>query len=98
MPDSGVVCHVLPAADAYCTVHPSTTIGELLWLNSSTKSFLYVAPEFPPPPYTWLITIAGDAASASRPLAVATSSAITTGCTSLSFSQLLISASAPSRT
>src|SRR5262245_18239330 len=25
-------------------------------LNSSTKSFVYGAPELPPPPYTWLIT------------------------------------------
>jgi hypothetical protein len=53
---SGVVCHVVPAADVYCTDQPVTGIVFALRLNSSMKSLRSVAPELPPPPYTWLMT------------------------------------------
>jgi hypothetical protein len=53
---SDVTCHDVPVELAYCTLHPATVTGAAVELNSSTKSFLYVAPEFPPPPYTWEIT------------------------------------------
>src|SRR2546426_5161374 len=55
VPDSGVTCQLLPAAEAYCTLHPLRSTGSVPGLNSSMKSFLRVAPELPPPPYTWLI-------------------------------------------
>ena len=45
----------LPAA-AYWTDHPARGTGTLPRLWSSMKSFLYVAPALPPPPYTWLMT------------------------------------------
>jgi hypothetical protein len=49
-------CHDVPVELTYCTLHPATVTGAAVGLNSSTKSFLYVAPEFPPPPYTCEIT------------------------------------------
>jgi len=46
-----------PPEDAYCTDQPATftSVAPRLW--SSMKSFVYVASELPPPPYTWLITM-----------------------------------------
>jgi hypothetical protein len=43
---SDVTCHDVPVELAYCTLHPATVTGAAVGLNSSTKSFLYVAPEF----------------------------------------------------
>src|SRR5204862_8036461 len=54
-PDRGVTCQLLPAAEAYCTLQPVRSTGSVPGLNSSMKSFLMVAPELPPPPYTWLM-------------------------------------------
>src|SRR5438270_11016838 len=51
-----VTCHVVPVAEEYCTDHPARLTGDALRLYSSTKSFLYVDPELPPPPYIWLTT------------------------------------------
>ncbi len=48
MPDSGVTCHVVPVADAYCTDHPVRSAAVVLGLNSSMKSFRNVAPVLPP--------------------------------------------------
>jgi hypothetical protein len=56
VPESVVTCHVVPAAEEYCTDHPVTLTELLLALKSSMKSFLKVDPAFPPPPYTWLTT------------------------------------------
>jgi len=53
---SGVTCHVLPVAEAYCTDQPLTETGAEVGLYSSMKSLRNVAPALPPPPYTWLIT------------------------------------------
>jgi hypothetical protein len=47
-----VTCHVVPAAEAYCTLYPVSETLAPPGLNSSMKSFFNVAPEFPPPPYT----------------------------------------------
>src|SRR3954470_9220641 len=54
-----------PAALAYWTDHPSTetSIDPLLWI--SMKSLVSVAAEFPPPPYTWLMTTGPATASTS---------------------------------
>ena len=53
---SAVTDQLVPAAEAYCTDQPATETVTLLALYNSMKSFLYVAPELPPPPYTWLMT------------------------------------------
>ena len=50
MPVSAVVVQELPVAEAYCTVQPVTFTDEVPKLNNSMKSFVYVAPELPPPP------------------------------------------------
>src|SRR6266849_5545125 len=59
VPDSGVggplAIHDVPLDDVACTLKPSSTSGVDPLLNSSMKSLVYVAPELPPPPYTWLI-------------------------------------------
>jgi hypothetical protein len=57
---SGVTDHVAAVALAYCTDQPLKLIVELPELKISIKSFRKGAPEFPPPPKTWLITICGD--------------------------------------
>jgi hypothetical protein len=44
-----VVCQLAPAAEAYWTVQPSTLTEAGPALNSSTKSFVKLAPAFPPP-------------------------------------------------
>ncbi len=49
-PDRAVTNHVEPVDDVYCTDHPVTSTGTLPRLKSSMKSFLSVAPVFPPPP------------------------------------------------
>jgi hypothetical protein len=50
-PDSGVTCHApVPEAELYCTDQPSRSTAAPPRLNSSTKSFVSVAPVFPPPP------------------------------------------------
>src|SRR3546814_8102127 len=56
LPASGVTCQVEPEDEAYCTDQPSTLTVSLPLLCSSMKSIFRVAPELPPPPYTWLIT------------------------------------------
>src|SRR5437868_13750457 len=48
---------VFPVADAYCTDQLDMVIEADVGLNSSTKSLRHVAPELPPAPYIWLITI-----------------------------------------
>ena len=45
-----VRCQVVPAVDVYCTDQPDKLTDDALRLNSSMKSFLNVAPAFPPPP------------------------------------------------
>jgi hypothetical protein len=50
VPLSGVACHDVPAAVAYCTVHPLMSTEVAPALKSSTKSFWNVAPLLPPPP------------------------------------------------
>jgi hypothetical protein len=54
----------VPTTDAYCTDQPvrSTFVDPRLY--SSMKSFVYVAPLFPPPPYTWLRTTFVETAAA----------------------------------
>src|SRR6266480_3112339 len=64
LPFNAVVCQLLPAADAYCTLQPVRSMAAAPLLASSMKSLVRVAPEFPPPPYTWLMTTSGDAALA----------------------------------
>src|SRR4051794_21128121 len=44
------------AAERYCRDMPDSGIAELVGLYRSTKSFVYVAPLLPPPPYTSLMT------------------------------------------
>src|SRR5262249_11450447 len=56
VPVSGVACQLVDAADAYCTDQPVTVTGAPPRLNSSTKSFVYGAPELPPPANTWPMT------------------------------------------
>jgi hypothetical protein len=61
-PASGVVCHVLAAlalAGRYCTLQPSTTTAAAPLFASSTKSWVSVAPELPPPPYTSAMSASG---------------------------------------
>ena len=57
---SGVTDHVEAVALAYCTDQPLRLTGVSLALKISMKSFRKGAPEFPPPPKTWLITMCGD--------------------------------------
>ena len=52
----------MPAADAYCTDQPVRSTAAAEVLRSSTKSLVKVAPELPPPPYTWLIATSAEAA------------------------------------
>src|SRR5262249_8228980 len=54
----------VPVALAYCTDQPATDAGSAPRLYSSTKSLVYGAPVFPPPPNTWLITMSGETACA----------------------------------
>src|SRR5215475_13482192 len=52
-PDSGVTCQVVVApglAEMYCTDQPSRATTPAPALASSMKSFVRVAPLFPPPP------------------------------------------------
>ena len=58
---SGVTDHVEAVALAYCTDQPLRSTGVLPALKISMKSLRNGAPEFPPPPKIWLITICGDA-------------------------------------
>jgi len=58
---SGVTDHVEAVALAYCTDHPLRLTDVLPALKISMKSLRNGAPEFPPPPKTWLITTCGDA-------------------------------------
>src|SRR4051812_4563892 len=53
---------MVPVLDAYCTDHPARLTGALPRLYNSMKSFFSVAPELPPPPYTWLMTTSVDTA------------------------------------
>src|SRR6476661_7069715 len=46
----------VPVEARYWTDVPLTETALPVGLYSSTKSFLYVAPELPPPPYTSLMT------------------------------------------
>src|SRR5690606_24752361 len=62
LPDSVVTCQLEPAAEAYWTDQPSTLTALVPLLCSSMKSLFQVAPELPPPPYTWLITTCACAA------------------------------------
>src|SRR3546814_17039485 len=62
LPASGVTCQVEPEDEAYCTDQPSTLTVSLPLLWISMKSLFRVAPELPPPPYTWLITTCACAA------------------------------------
>ena len=57
---SGVTDHVEAVALAYCTDQPVRLTLELPRLKISIKSFRKGAPEFPPPPKTWLITMPGE--------------------------------------
>ena len=57
---SGVTDHVEAVALAYCTDQPLRLTGEFPALKISMKSFRNGAPEFPPPPKIWLITMCGD--------------------------------------
>jgi hypothetical protein len=68
---NAVTCHELPVELAYCTLHPATETGAAVGLNNSIKSFLYVAPEFPPPPYTCEITTEVSVAANAVPLRAA---------------------------
>ena len=52
--------HVEAVALAYWTDQPVRVTGELPRLKISMKSLRNGAPEFPPPPKIWLITICGD--------------------------------------
>ena len=60
-PVSGVVRsrRTHPVAEAYWTDQPVRSTGALVGLTSSMKSLVYVAPLFPPPPYTSLIRMRG---------------------------------------
>src|SRR5471032_2977165 len=60
-----VTAQLDPAAEAYCTLQFVKLTGLALRLKISMKSLRYKAPELPPPPYTWLMTIS-EAASAGR--------------------------------
>src|SRR6185369_1143651 len=58
---SGVTDHVDAVALAYCTDQPLRSTVVLPALKISTKSLRNGAPEFPPPPKIWLITICREA-------------------------------------
>src|SRR5215216_1258763 len=58
---SGVTDHVEAVALAYCTDQPLKLTLVLPRLKISMKSFRKGAPEFPPPPNTWLMTMLGEA-------------------------------------
>ena len=63
-PDSGVgapfAVHDVCVTPVSCTLQPSSVTGVVPELYSSMKSLVYVEPELPPPPYTWLMcTVAG---------------------------------------
>ena len=77
VPDSAVTWKLVPVAAAYCTLQPDRSTAAVPRLNSSMKSLVYVAPELPPPPYTWLIVTSGEAAWA-MPGVSATAAATTT--------------------
>ena len=62
----------LPTDEAYCTDQPFRLTADVPRLCSSMKSFLNVAPEFPPPPYIWLMTTVVEPAPASGAGASAT--------------------------
>ena len=62
LPASGVTCQLEPDDDAYCTDQPSRLTALVPLLCNSMKSLFQVAPELPPPPYTWLITTCACAA------------------------------------
>lgn len=47
-----VMVQLVPVAEAVCTDQPVMSAVVVPRLNSSMKSFLYGAPEFPPPPNT----------------------------------------------
>src|SRR5690242_13367032 len=79
MPLRAVACQLVPAAEAYWTLQPLRSTSTVPLLASSMKSLVNVAPELPPPPYTWLITTSGDAA----PAAVAGNSAATVAATTI---------------
>jgi hypothetical protein len=49
---SATVVQEVPVAEAYCTEKPFKLMETAVGLYSSTKSFVYWAPELPPPPYT----------------------------------------------
>src|SRR5678815_2230956 len=49
-----------PADEAYWIDMPARLTVLLPRFRISTKSRMYVAPAFPPPPYTWLMTRFGD--------------------------------------
>ena len=68
-PASSVTCQVSPVALAYCRENPSSAIGAVPGLNSSTKSRRRVAPELPPPPYASLMTTgaSGETAAVAAP-------------------------------
>src|SRR3954470_1309000 len=51
---------MFPVVLPYCTDMPARDAGKLPRLKISMKSFLKVAPAFPPPPYTWLMTRSGE--------------------------------------
>ena len=57
---SEVTDHVEAVALAYCTDQPLRLTVELPALKISMKSLRNRAPEFPPPPKTWLMTIRGE--------------------------------------
>src|SRR6185436_5645712 len=61
VPLSGVTCQLEPEAEAYWIDHAPRSTAGAPRLNSSTKSFAYVAPLLPPPPYSWLTTMPGEA-------------------------------------
>src|SRR5260370_40292024 len=56
---SAVVDQLAAEAEAYCTDQPVMSVVVVPRLNSSMKSFLYGAPEVPPPPKILLITTRG---------------------------------------
>src|SRR5262245_65933544 len=60
VPLRGVTCQVVPVADAYWIDHVLMSTAVAPRLNSSTKSFEYVAPLLPPPAYAWLTTMSAE--------------------------------------
>jgi hypothetical protein len=57
----------VPVGLAYCSDQPPTEAGLVPRLNSSTKSWVNGALEFPPPPSTWLTTMLWETAAAGTP-------------------------------